>query len=55
MANRIKNLHIQQIMDNEKIVTIHIYEYLELKSTIEELRMKIEILKKNQKKWYHLF
>ena len=41
--------------DNEKIVTIHIDEYLELKSTIEELKMKIEILKKNQRKWYHLF
>jgi len=42
-------------MDNEKIVTIHIDEYLELKNKIEELKMKIEILKKNQKKWYHLF
>lgn len=42
-------------MDNEKIVTIHIDEYLELKSIIEELQMEIEILKKNQRKWYHLF
>ncbi len=55
--------------DNEKIVTIHIDEYLELKEKIEKLSIskewlikrnnyllsEIEILKKNQKKWYHLF
>jgi len=30
-------------MDNEKIVTIHIDEYLELKSTIEELRIEVTL------------
>jgi hypothetical protein len=55
--------------DNEKIVTIHIDEYLDLKQQIEKLSIskewlinrnnfllnEIEILKQTQKKWYHLF
>jgi len=56
-------------MNDEKIVTIHIDEYLELKQQIEKLSIskewlinrnnfllnEIEILKQTQKKWYHLF
>lgn len=47
-------------MDNEKIVTIHIDEYLELKNTIELYRNKIsylqnEIKQLKKRKWYHLF
>jgi hypothetical protein len=55
--------------ENEKIVTIHIDEYLDLKQQIEKLTIskewlinrnnyllnEIEILKQTQKKWYHLF
>lgn len=55
--------------EHEKIVTIHIDEYLELKQQIEKLSIskewlinrnnfllnEIEILKQTQKKWYHLF
>ena len=62
MANRIKTSHIQQIMNDEKIVTIHIDEYLDLKETIKLLEQTLEaykhqvkLLTKNQRKWYHLF
>jgi hypothetical protein len=55
--------------EHEKIVTIHIDEYLDLKQQIEKLSIskewlinrnnfllnEIEILKQTQKKWYHLF
>jgi cell division protein FtsB len=48
--------------EHEKIVTIHIDEYLDYKKTIEQLAKEMEVLKKqinklkkNQKKWYHLF
>ena len=49
-------------MNYEKIVTIHIDEYLELKETIKLLEQTLEaykhqvkLLTKNQRKWYHLF
>ena len=55
--------------EHEKIVTIHIDEYLDLKQQIKKLSIskewlikrnnfllnEIEILKQTQKKWYHLF
>jgi hypothetical protein len=55
--------------EHEKIVTIHIDEYLELKEKIKDLiselewcknqnsnqKEKIIKLKQTQKKWYHLF
>jgi len=49
-------------MNDEKIVTIHIDEYLDYKKTVELLSQQMEVLKKeikklkkNQRKWYHLF
>ncbi len=55
--------------EHEKIVTIHIDEYLELKEKIKDLiselewcknqnsnqKEKIIKLKQTQRKWYHLF
>lgn len=48
--------------DSEKIVTIHIDEYLDYKKTVEllsiemdKLKLEINKLKQNQRKWYHIF